>query len=659
MKRARSDDTDDTQPAKRMRLDERQNRLMRKAGFVDDGALSSSSARVPGDDARVGTAGLGHFAEVKRTVHEYKEVATDLPKMEWFVTQADTKLPGSFVATDDAGPLEPMNPEFETLKAELDAARSAFDSVDPSIFHAARDRGNPYEMVKSCGFNNRAAVKLAELHAMCDFKLVAERAEGRPFYFGDVCAGPGGFSEFILTVLKWKAKGFGMTLRPPRGRSDIKDFELHKFNRSAPTRTFWSTYGADGTGDVYNPANIEAYVDAVDRGTQGHGLDLLVGDGGFSVQGEENQQEALTERLIHCQCTLALGTLAVGGVYVVKLFDTFEPYTVQLLALMQLHFERVALPKPAQSRPANSERYLVCWGLRTQRKPPAYRHLLNRAAHGLRRWPAVVSLFEPGDDSDAFLLHLHVRTVELARAQTAALKRLMQYVQDASLQSDDQAAVRDKCVAAWGLGTRVAVDTTFGRYLESQSTEGRARMVAQIDADLRRWSARHSDTQGAQGLLVQRVPKTWDRAALFVESKRALLYSLRFGWTEWKGPRLSLPVDTIADVALDTKASCVHVLDAWLMPSSTAAHGTKSVDRVDYRLTFRERVPLLRAMVAALHDSSVCFVEPSSAMPDGGDLDYTIIEADVRPRSAARVWCAPWRGSKLPVPSKIPPPIKP
>ena len=32
-------------------------------------------------------------------------------------------------------------------------------------------------------------------------------------YFADVCAGPGGFSEYVLWKKKWLAKGFGFTLK--------------------------------------------------------------------------------------------------------------------------------------------------------------------------------------------------------------------------------------------------------------------------------------------------------------------------------------------------------------------------------------------------------------------------------------------------------------
>ena len=32
-------------------------------------------------------------------------------------------------------------------------------------------------------------------------------------YFADICAGPGGFSEYMLWRKKWHAKGFGFTLK--------------------------------------------------------------------------------------------------------------------------------------------------------------------------------------------------------------------------------------------------------------------------------------------------------------------------------------------------------------------------------------------------------------------------------------------------------------
>ena len=53
-----------------------------------------------------------------------------------------------------------------------------------------------------------------------------------------------------------------------------------------------------------------------------------------------------------------------GGNFVCKLFDIFTPFSVGLVYLMYLCFDRICLHKPVTSRPANSERYMVCEGAR-------------------------------------------------------------------------------------------------------------------------------------------------------------------------------------------------------------------------------------------------------------------------------------------------------
>ena len=45
-----------------------------------------------------------------------------------------------------------------------------------------------------------------------------------------------------------------------------------------------------------------------------------------------------------------------GGHFVCKTFDLFTPFSVGLVYLLYLCFDRVSLFKPVTSRPANSER---------------------------------------------------------------------------------------------------------------------------------------------------------------------------------------------------------------------------------------------------------------------------------------------------------------
>jgi len=58
-------------------------------------------------------------------------------------------------------------------------------------------------------------------------------------YFADICAGPGGFSEYVLWRKKWKCKGFGLTLKSGQG---VNDFKLDEFYVS-PSECFEPHYG--------------------------------------------------------------------------------------------------------------------------------------------------------------------------------------------------------------------------------------------------------------------------------------------------------------------------------------------------------------------------------------------------------------------------------
>ena len=100
----------------------------------------------------------------------------------------------------------------------------------------------------------------------------------------------------------------------------------------------------------------------------------MLGDGGFSVVGDENRQEYLSRQLILCQAIVALATLQPGGIFCLKLFDTHLPFTVHLLHVLRRHFKQFALLKPNQSRPANSERYVLCQGM-LQQKPAVVEYL--------------------------------------------------------------------------------------------------------------------------------------------------------------------------------------------------------------------------------------------------------------------------------------------
>lgn len=93
-----------------------------------------------------------------------------------------------------------------------------------------------------------------------------------PFYFADVCAGPGGFTEYILWRKKWTFKGFGFTLK------DKHDFKLNE-SICASSASFQALYGEEGDGNVCSPANILDFKKKIMHETAGKGVHFMMSDG--------------------------------------------------------------------------------------------------------------------------------------------------------------------------------------------------------------------------------------------------------------------------------------------------------------------------------------------------------------------------------------------
>ena len=49
-----------------------------------------------------------------------------------------------------------------------------------------------------------------------------------------------------------------------------------------------------------------------------------------------------------------------GGYFVLKVFDTFSSATIEMIYFLTYLYEDVTIMKPMTSRPANSEKYIVC-----------------------------------------------------------------------------------------------------------------------------------------------------------------------------------------------------------------------------------------------------------------------------------------------------------
>ena len=346
------------------------------------------------------------------------------------------------------------------------SAKTVFDKLEGDELMKARTRSNPFETIRGAFFLNRAAMKMANLDAICNFMFSNPVTDsGRrivddkePLYFADVCSGPGGFSEYILWRRKWRSKGFGFTLR-----NTGHDFKLDDFYAGSPEsfEPYYGVDGVDGDGNVFSSENIEAFRKFVLENTGGKGVHFMMADGGFSVEGQENMQEILSKQLYLCQCLVALSIVRSGGHFVCKLFDLFTPFSVGLVYLMYRSFQQVAIHKPNSSRPANSERYIICkWRRPDSDNIRRYMLEINMRLNNLgfsmggeTQSPVDILRIVPEhvmmEESLDFLEYMRESNNNIADIQIVGLTKIAAFCKNQNLHEFRQGEIRAQCLEFW------------------------------------------------------------------------------------------------------------------------------------------------------------------------------------------------------------------
>jgi cap1 methyltransferase len=226
--------------------------------------------------------------------------------------------------------------------------------------------GNPYELIYTT-YNkkrkndsisqhipiSRSYFKMWEIFYNFDlFKNFNMHAE---HIFAHLAEGPGGFMEatynFKSKITKKKSLNdifYGITLKP--SNEYIPDFNKIKkiFNGNNNIKIEY--------GNLYIYDDVKNYISKFNN----QKAILVTADGGFDYSSNFNGQEINSCQIIYSECIVALNILKKGGSFVCKVFDLFSYTMVQILYIVSSCFEEVYIYKPETSRPANSEKYLVC-----------------------------------------------------------------------------------------------------------------------------------------------------------------------------------------------------------------------------------------------------------------------------------------------------------
>jgi len=244
--------------------------------------------------------------------------------------------------------------------------------------------GNPYELIYT-NYNkkkkndsiskyipiSRSYFKMWEIFH--NFQLFSRFSKTENYVFGHLAEGPGGFMEASYNYRKNLGNNnsvgndvfFGITLKPS---SDfIPDWNKMKkiFHNNSNIKIDY--------GNLYVMNDIKNYLENF-KYRKAH---LVTADGGFDYSSDFNGQEVNSCQIIYSECIVALNILRENGCFVCKVFDLFSITMIQILYILSYSFEHIHIYKPDTSRPANSEKYLVCMHYKNNLTDQMKKDLLN------------------------------------------------------------------------------------------------------------------------------------------------------------------------------------------------------------------------------------------------------------------------------------------
>lgn len=260
--------------------------------------------------------------------------------------------------------LKPGNSEIlinKELKNELLSTKNKIDEFynfkirvnnryQTSKWEYYRSLLNKYETIpKHKGKMNRAYFKLQEMmiddeNKFKKLKTVATLAEG-----------PGGFIQYITDNYP-DAQVYGITLRY-ESEQKAQNRHMKEFANKNVKIIYGDPDNPLHDGNLYNPDVVKSFAEQVGK------VDLVTADGGFEAS-NENDKEIEHLKLFLSETLTAFRVLKKGGSFILKIYDIFTRPTIELLFLLSNTFKTVSLKKPVSSRPANSERYVVCHGFK-------------------------------------------------------------------------------------------------------------------------------------------------------------------------------------------------------------------------------------------------------------------------------------------------------
>jgi hypothetical protein len=181
-----------------------------------------------------------------------------------------------------------------------------------------------------------------------------------------LCESPGSFVSAVHhwcsgrgLKLDWKAVSLAKASDNPEDPWNLSNSPLSYGHEDR-----W-ILGASGKGDLTDPSLIRSVWKALENKAN-----FITADGDLSFTSNDFDREDQLAPLKLCEVVCALGCLASGGSFVIRLVSILHHSTISLLWILRSCFSSVELCKPLCTRDFSSEIYAICKGY--QRVPEKF-----------------------------------------------------------------------------------------------------------------------------------------------------------------------------------------------------------------------------------------------------------------------------------------------
>ncbi len=219
---------------------------------------------------------------------------------------------------------------------------------------------------------SRAYFKLWEVIAELQ---ILSKWKDQPIQIANVAEGPGGFINCLLDFRNqqhgssWTQDHYSAITLKNTGQSTDHTLDWqHKHAQKYFNHMKHKGYNLNfsyglGDGNLLNSDNIHHFVQVDLKNEK---CELVTADGGMELDGDEEYsiQELINAKLFFAEILTALSVQKIDGTFILKLYDVYHTVTLHMINLLSVYYDHLSIIKPVTSRPANSEKYLVCQGFK-------------------------------------------------------------------------------------------------------------------------------------------------------------------------------------------------------------------------------------------------------------------------------------------------------